>query len=200
MLERDRHLQIALFDTVPVLALNEALRPAEPTSRRPHLSSDREVHPEPESDARRAKPVPGVQAHVVRTLQECQVVVHATDHGGRDREQLEVVRSQRRRLVGARQRLVGVQPRPLRVGLATALEGVGHHVVAILVNRLRLRSAGSPGCLATCRPMASRLRRTLVPGCRHEPPCRGVASCDPDRRGPREVALGHRPRMGSRPG
>ena len=141
MLERNGHEQIAPFDAVLVLELDQTLSTTEPSTRRPDLTSDREGHPDPEGAARCAWPVAGVQAHLVSTLQERQEVVHATDHGGRDREQLEVVRPQRRGLVGARQRLVGVQPRPLCIGLTAAVQFVPAHLAAILAPLLRRRGA-----------------------------------------------------------
>ena len=56
------------------------------------------------------------------TLQDRHVVVHATDHEGRDGEQLEVLRFQRRGAISARQRLEGVHPGPLQVRLTASLE------------------------------------------------------------------------------
>ena len=55
-------------------------------------------------------------------LEERQVVVHTTDHERRDRERLEVLRSQRCGAIGARQRLEGVHPGPLCVRLTASLE------------------------------------------------------------------------------
>ena len=70
----------------------------------------------------RAQSFAGLQVRVMGALEAAHVVVVATEHVGRRRQQLEVLRSQRSRLVGARQRLVGVGPRPPVVGLTAPFE------------------------------------------------------------------------------
>ena len=58
----------------------------------------------------------------MRSLEGVREIVFAVDHVGRRGEQLEVLRPEVRRLIGVGQGLVGVQPRPSLVGLATSLE------------------------------------------------------------------------------
>ncbi len=83
----------------------------------------------PERAAHSARRFAGVQVQVIGTLQVAQAVVVAAEHEGRRCEQLEVLRSQRSRLIGARQRLVGVHPRAPCVGFAASSELVDdiHH-------------------------------------------------------------------------
>jgi hypothetical protein len=134
-LERNRHEEVALFDAVVPGAFDKALRAAEPSAGRSDLSSDREAHADEEPSAGGAEPFARIEVRVVGALEDREVVVHEADHRGRRREQLEVIRSQRRRLVRAQQRFVGVQPRPPGVRVATLLELVDDVLHARIVAR-----------------------------------------------------------------
>jgi hypothetical protein len=58
-------------------------------------------------------------------LEDAHVLVVIAEHGRRSREQLEILGTERRRLVGEHERLVGVPPRPPCVRPASSLELVG---------------------------------------------------------------------------
>ena len=67
----------------------------------------------------------GVEVGAVGALQGGHVVLVAAEHVGRAGEELEIVRAERRGSIGVRERLVGVDPRALRVGLAASLDRSG---------------------------------------------------------------------------
>ena len=121
-LEHQRHQQIALLDAVATLTVDQPPGTAEPTRRAPHLPSEGEVDADPERAAHRAQQFAAIQVSVMGTLQAAHVLVVATEHVRRRRQQLKVPRLQRPRLIGAGQRLVGVPPRPPRVRLTAACE------------------------------------------------------------------------------
>jgi hypothetical protein len=114
--------QIPLLDAFASLALDQPLCSPEPAARRAYLPADREHHAEHECRARRAKRFAGAQVLMVEPFEERQVRVRAARHRGGRREQLEVAGSERLGLVGLRQRRVGIQPGPSRIGLAAAIE------------------------------------------------------------------------------
>ena len=58
----------------------------------------------------------------MRPLEPCDRLVVAAEHEGLGRKQLEVLRGERSDLMGSRQRLVRLEPRPLRVGQTALLE------------------------------------------------------------------------------
>ncbi|MGH2741709.1 MAG: hypothetical protein ACRDN8_04320 [Thermoleophilaceae bacterium] len=100
MPHHDRQQQIALLDAFTLLAFDQPLRAAEPSGRAAHLSSECEVHTQPERTAHSARSFAAVQVPMVGTLETAQVVVVAAEHVGRRRQQLKIARSQRRRLIG----------------------------------------------------------------------------------------------------
>jgi hypothetical protein len=61
----------------------------------------------------------------VGALEGAHVIVVAPEHERGGREQLEVVDSERRPLVGARERFVGLEPPAPRVGVTSPLELAG---------------------------------------------------------------------------
>ncbi len=100
LLDRDRQQEISTLDALALLAFDEALRTAEPSARAAHLSADCEIDADVERAARRARRFTGVDVRLMGTLEEAEEVVDAPEHVGRRREQLEVFRAQRLRLVG----------------------------------------------------------------------------------------------------
>ena len=143
--------QIALLDTVLLLAVDQALRTAEPSGRAGPISP-RIARVVPIQNAQRAarRPVAGVQAHLVGALQErsgsrpSRPTMEADD-----REQLEVRPAPSGDASSARDRdVVGVQPRPLRIGLTAAVQFVPAHLPAILPLVLRI---GRGACRVPCR-------------------------------------------------
>ena len=56
------------------------------------------------------------------TLERPQIVIVATDQIRRHREQLEILTSERSRLIGERERLVGIGPGPPPVMLTAPFE------------------------------------------------------------------------------
>ena len=91
------------------LALDQSLRAAKPSACRAHLAPKREVHAEPESATHRAERLAGVQVRVVGTLQErgSNSSMRPTMEAD-NREQIEVVGSQGRRLIDVGQGGVGI--------------------------------------------------------------------------------------------
>ncbi len=100
MPQHHRHQQIAPLDAVFPFALYQPLGAAEPSGRAAHLSSECKVDAHPERAAHSAHRFAGVEVRVIGTLQAIQAVVVAAEHEGRRCEQLEVLRSQRSRLIG----------------------------------------------------------------------------------------------------
>src|SRR3954452_13565868 len=95
-----------------LLAFDQPLCAAEPSGSVAHLSSECEIHAQPEGAAHCAHRFAGVQVRLVSTLQEAQALIVMADHGSRRCEQLEVLRSQWSRLIGLSQRLEGSCPCP----------------------------------------------------------------------------------------
>jgi hypothetical protein len=93
--------QIAPLDAVASLAFDEPLGTAEPARRPTHLASECKVHAHPERAAHGAHRFTTVQVHVIGTLQAAQALVVAAEHEGRCCELFEVLRSERRRPIGA---------------------------------------------------------------------------------------------------
>jgi hypothetical protein len=77
---------------------------------------------DPPRAAHRTHRLAGIQVGVMSPLEPAHVVVVAPEHVGRPGQQLEVLRGQRRRPIGGRQRRVGVCPRMPGVELAAALD------------------------------------------------------------------------------
>ena len=85
------------------------------------------MHDEPERRARRARAVAVAQVGVVGARECVELLVVEAEHVGRHRQPLQVVGSERRRGVGAREELVRPGPGASRVRLAGRGEDVGGH-------------------------------------------------------------------------
>ena len=124
VLEHVRQQEVAPFHAVTVLALDEPAGAPEPPGRTAELAAQDEVDRDPERTARRAQARAAVEVRLIRPLHGARVVRVAAQHVGRCRQRLEIVGIQRLHLMGTRQRLVGVQPGPARIGRTAALEVV----------------------------------------------------------------------------
>ena len=123
MLEHHRQQQVApLDDLVGLLVVEEALPTSEPTRRRPDVSPEGKVRPDPEGAANREQWLARLEVRRMGALQRPHPLVFATCHVGGRAEQLEVVRFELRCAVGLRQRLVGVRPRAIGDQLAASFQ------------------------------------------------------------------------------
>ena len=101
MLKRDGQEHVAVLDAFGLFALEQPLRATEPARGRAHLAAESEVHPDPEGAADRALLLASLGVAVVRTLQQRDPLVDATEHVRRRREQLQVGPTERSGLVDA---------------------------------------------------------------------------------------------------
>ena len=90
--------------------------------------------------------VVGVEVGAVGALQCGHVFVVAAEHVGRAGQELEIVRAERRGAIGVRERLVGVDPRVLRIGLAASLDrsGGSHAGETAVPSESAARNFGAP--------------------------------------------------------
>ena len=121
-LEQDRYQEIAVFDTVATLPVEQPVAAAEPTVRTSGLPAHEQVVPDPPCAARGARDIAGIQVAVMGALEATDVVVVPTEHVRRPGEHFQVPWLQEIVLVCPRQRFVGVQPGVLRVRRPAALE------------------------------------------------------------------------------
>jgi hypothetical protein len=122
LLKPDRNQQVSVLDALTRLTFEEALRAREPAGRGGRLPSKHQVPADPERAARGARRLAGVQMGAMSTLQAAHVLVVAAEHVGRPREQLDILRAQRGRLIDSRQNLVGIRPRTSGVTLTAPLD------------------------------------------------------------------------------
>jgi hypothetical protein len=149
LLQPDGDQQVSALDAVPLLALEQPLRATEPAACAGHLASEEQVVADPERTPRGARGIAGVRVQVMRALQAAQVVVVAAQHVGRSREQLQVLRAQRCRVVGARETLEGVEPRLRGIGITTTPElfdGIRHRIPMLLrkLHDVEIRRSAPP--------------------------------------------------------
>ncbi|MGH2825324.1 MAG: hypothetical protein ACRDLY_20360 [Thermoleophilaceae bacterium] len=124
VLRHGRQQQVAALDAVASLTFDQPPGTAEPPGCAAHLPLEGEVDADPERATRRSQALAPIQVQLVGTLQAAHVLVVAAEHVGRRGQQLEILGFQRRRPIRARQQLVGVDPRPPRIGLTAAFEFV----------------------------------------------------------------------------
>ncbi len=118
----DGDQQVAALRAVGLGSLEQPPRAAEPTRGPRRLASQRQVEREPEGAADRAQRLTVLEQHLVLALEQARPLVLVAQHVSRHGEQVEVVRSEWSRPVGARQRLVRLCPRPSCIGLTAAFE------------------------------------------------------------------------------
>jgi hypothetical protein len=100
VLQHSRYQQIAALDRVTLLAFEQPSRAREPSQGGARLSPERQVVADPERAAHGPRRLAGVQVGVMCPLEAAHIVVVAPEHVGGPRQQLEVLRLQRRRLIG----------------------------------------------------------------------------------------------------
>jgi hypothetical protein len=95
---------------------------AEPARGRADLPAAREIQADPDCAPRGTPLLSYLEEALVRTFEPRDQVVVTTEHEGADREQLEVLRGEAFPLVHEGERVMRLEPGPLRVGVATSLE------------------------------------------------------------------------------
>ena len=103
-----------MLEGILALPFEQPVSASEPAGRGGGLSSKQHVVTDPERAAHGRQSLAVVQVSMMGALESADVVVIAAKHVGRPRQQLEVRRSERLRLVGARERLESLDPRPGR--------------------------------------------------------------------------------------
>ena len=103
LLQPGRDQEITTLDAVLLRLVQQALRASEPATRPSRLASEQHVVADPERAAHSTRRIAGIEVRVMRPLQAAHVIVVAAEQVRRPCEQLQVLRPQRRRLIGARQ-------------------------------------------------------------------------------------------------
>jgi hypothetical protein len=121
VLEHEWEEQVTVLGAI-VLVLQDPLCTTEPARGRADLATACEIQADPDCAVRGSLSLSGLKVALVGTFEPGDRVVVATEHEGADREQLEVFRSEAFPLVHDRQRIMRLEPGPLRVGVAASLE------------------------------------------------------------------------------
>src|SRR5262249_23699865 len=108
--------------TFDALIVNQALCASEPAAPRPHLTGQYKLDSDPERAASSLERLSGLEVRLVGAFEDPNPFVVAAEHECRRGQQLEVWRLETNLLVGLGQARVGVEPRLLRVRLASLLE------------------------------------------------------------------------------
>jgi hypothetical protein len=131
--------------------------------------------PDPERAPHGPQHITGVEVALMSPLKAADIIIIATEHVGRPREQLHILRAQAHHLVSRRESLISAEPRPSGVGLAAPLElriSTNHQPIIVARDRGALpapsEARAPPGALrghpeddfANCssEPARSRLR------------------------------------------
>jgi len=114
--------EVSALGTVALVRLEQPVAAGEPAERRPELAPEQHAVTHPEGAANGGPDLARGQMSAVCPLEPGDVVRVQAKHVGGSREQLEVVGRERQVLVGRSESLVGVAPRPARVGGAGPLE------------------------------------------------------------------------------
>ena len=125
LLEDERKQQVAAFDAICSLLVEDALGSAEPAAGATDLTAAREIDADPEGAAHGRPWLATVEVVAMGALEQTQVLGLTTEHVRRRRQQLELVRWERIRLVCSGQQVVRRLPRLCCVGL-TAPFTLGH--------------------------------------------------------------------------
>ena len=117
--QQRRDQQVAPLDAVLPRALERALRRARTIRPPAGLAAQQEAQADPERAAHRGQRRAGLLVEPVRALEVAPVLVLAAEHVGGGGARLEVARPERG---DGGQRVVALQPRSARAGVATTLE------------------------------------------------------------------------------
>ena len=122
VLLHDRQQQIAALGALVLLVLEQPLGAGDPAGRGAHLAAKEKTQAQPECGTDGAQAFAGFQVRVMGTFQRPQIIIVPTDQIGRHRQQLEILAFQSGRLIGCRERPVGVGPGAPPVMLAAAFK------------------------------------------------------------------------------
>ena len=132
VLDREREQQQAALGAVRRLVLQEPVGPGEPAAGLRQLPRVAEVERQPERAPGGPPGIAGLGMQLLGALQRPQAVLYVAPEIGRGRQQLQILRRQRRGLVGQRERRIGIGPREPPGGLAAS------HELAVPAHRARL--------------------------------------------------------------
>ena len=121
----ERQEQVAALRAVPFLALDQALRPPEPTARPGHVTQHRQVDAEMHGRAHRAARLTGADVRMMSTLERREELVDPTEHVRGDRQRFQILGREAVGLVRRGQRLVRHRPHILRKRPLAALDVSG---------------------------------------------------------------------------
>jgi hypothetical protein len=138
VLDRDREQQVAALGAVRRLVLQEPVGAGEPAAGLRQLSPAAQMERQPERAAGGPPGIAGLGMQLLGPLQRPQAVRHAAEEVGRGPQQLQILRRQRGRLVGQRERGIRIGPREPPGGLVASCQ------LAVPAHRARLPAgAGS---------------------------------------------------------
>ena len=147
-----------------VMALDEPLRPREPSGRLSGIASEKKIETRPEGTARSPHTVTGVEMRVMSTIEGAVKIELSAAEVCRYREQLQIFNSNWSHPVCERERVVGVSPCSTPVRLATHLKLVGHPTTQSIEltsnGRPRARTAHGPRTRESGLVVALRMRQT----------------------------------------
>ena len=126
MLLHDRQQQIAPLGALILLVLQQPLGARDPTGRWPHLSAKEKAQAQPECGTNGAQAFTRIEVGVMGTFKRLQIILVPTDQIRRHRQQLEILAFQSGRLIGCRERPVGIGPGAPPVMLTAPLELAEH--------------------------------------------------------------------------
>jgi hypothetical protein len=118
--EHHREEQVATLGALALL-LEEALRAPEPAARRSEQAAGGEVQADPRGAASRPPHLSRLEEPLMAPLEPRRGLLVPAEHEGTRREEVDIGRLERRPCLRRRQRLVRLEPRPSRVGLAASL-------------------------------------------------------------------------------
>ena len=125
LLEDERKQQVAAFDAICSLLVEDTAGSAEPAARATYFTAAREIDADPERAAHGILRLPAVEVVAMGPLEQIEVLGLTAEHVRRRRQQLELVGWERIRQVSSGQQVVRRLPRLCRVGLSAPF-ALGH--------------------------------------------------------------------------
>lgn len=107
---RGRQQEVASLDAIPPFALDQTLRPAEPSIRAAGFSARNQAKPQPERGPCGGQTLARLEKHVIQALLRRQHRLIPRRQPSRPSQPVEILRAKRCRLIRERQRLEGVIP------------------------------------------------------------------------------------------